>query len=123
MWVSMIMLAASVLPHHHHREILCLQHDVTACDETCPAHHQDDGSHEDHGCNAGCVTKFKSVTPDEAQDSVSPDYSFCLLLYACTGLLPAERGVPIYSGYLEKLHSTCLPYVKGLRAPPAGVLA
>ena len=33
------------------------------------------------------MTKFKSVTPDRAQDSVSPDYSFCLLLYTVTDVL------------------------------------
>ena len=107
MLVSIIMLTASVLPHHHHREILCLQN---------------------HTCNAGCVTKFKSVTPDRAQDSVSPDYSFCLLLYTVTDVLAlslrlTEHNTLPYNYYLEKLHSTCLPHVKGLRAPPCDVLA
>lgn len=113
MLVSIIMLTASVLPHHHHREILCLQHN---------------SSDENHTCNAGCVTKFKSVTPDRAQDSVSPDYSFCLLLYTVTDVLAlslrlTEHNTLPYNYYLEKLHSTCLPHVKGLRAPPCDVLA
>jgi len=128
-WVSMIMLTASVLPHHHHREILCLQHDTTVCDclySTC--HHQSDAPNENHTCNAGCVTKFKSVTPDRAQDSVSPDYSFCLLLYTVTDVLAlslrlTEHNTLPYNYYLEKLHSTCLLHVKGLRAPPCNVLA
>ena len=76
----------------------------------------------------GCVTKFKSVTPDRAQDSVSPDYSFCLLLYTVTDVLAlslqlTEHNTLPYNYYLEKLHSTCLPHVKGLRAPPCDVLA
>lgn len=123
MWVCMIMLTASVLPHHHHHEILCLQHDI--CDTHCTLHHhhhaQEDASDTQHTCDDGCVTKFKSITPHKAQDSVSP--SFCLLLYALTdvlelsGKLP-EPSVPLYTYYLEKLHSICLPHVKGLRAPP-----
>ncbi len=89
MLVSIIMLTASVLPHHHHREILCLQHDMTLCGCQCSVQHQqhNNSSDENHTCNAGCVTKFKSVTPDRAQDSVSPDYSFCLLLYTVTDVL------------------------------------
>lgn len=76
MLVSIIMLTASVLPHHHHREILCLQHDMTLCGCQCSVQHQQhNSSDENHTCNAGCVTKFKSVTPDRAQDSVSPDLS------------------------------------------------
>lgn len=124
MWVSIIMLTASVLPHHHHQEILCLQHDVSVCNCHCPQHHQqNDASDENHTCNAGCVTKFKSVTPDRAQDSVSPDYSFCSLLYTVTDVLVlslrlSEHNTLDYIYYLEKLHSTCLPHVKGLRAPP-----
>ena len=119
-----------VLPHHHHREILCLQHDMTLCGCQCSVQHQqhNNSSDENHTCNAGCVTKFKSVTPDRAQDSVSPDYSFCLLLYTVTDVLAlslrlTEHNTLPYNYYLEKLHSTCLPHVKGLRAPPCDVLA
>ena len=129
MWVSIIMLTASVLPHHHHQEILCLQHDMTVCDCQCSTHHHhSDVPDENHTCNAGCVTKFKSVTPDRFQDSVSPDYSFCLLLYTVTDVLAlslrlTEHNTLPYNYYLEKLHSTCLPHIKGLRAPPCNVLA
>ena len=108
--VSIIMLTASVLPHHHHREILCLQHNH-------------DVSHDKHTCNAGCVTKFKTITPEKVQNSVSPDYSFCSLLYTVPDILLlslrlTERNTIPDTYYLEKLHSTCLPHVKGLRAPP-----
>ena len=77
MLVSIIMLTASVLPHHHHREILCLQHDMTLCGCQCSVQHQQhNSSDENHTCNAGCVTKFKSVTPDRAQDRCSQhDYA------------------------------------------------
>lgn len=110
--------------------ILCLQHDMTLCGCQCSVQHQqhNNSSDENHTCNAGCVTKFKSVTPDRAQDSVSPDYSFCLLLYTVTDVLAlslrlTEHNTLPYNYYLEKLHSTCLPHVKGLRAPPCDVLA
>ena len=124
MLVSIVMLTASVLPHHHHQEVLCLQHDVTACDCECTgSHHQNEATDGNHTCNAGCVTKFHSITPDKAQDTVTPDYSFCLLMYAWTDVLeltlcPIENKIRQYTFYLEKLHPTCQPHVMGLRAPP-----
>lgn len=123
-WVCIIMLTASVLPHHHHQEILCLQHEATLCGCPCVEHdHHKDKKGEKHSCNAGCVTKFKSITPDKLQDNVSPDYSFCSLMYTLTDILllplrPSESKTKLYAYYLERLHPTCLPHVTGLRAPP-----
>ena len=111
MLVSIIMLTASVLPHHHHREILCLQHDMTLCGCQCSVQHQqhNNSSDENHTCNAGCVTKFKSVTPDRAQDSVSPDYSFCLLLYTVTDVLALSfPSTPRKGVACSSLRCSCL---------------
>ena len=135
MVVSMVMLTASVLPHHHHHEILCLQHDVEACEcsHGCTDHHdhhEHEGhcSHGKHMCGSDCVTHFQTLTPDEASVDVSPEYSFCSLLYMVADVLSIP--LPISESranqsyfYLEKLHSTCLWHVAGLRAPPAFVLA
>ena len=81
MIVSMVMLTASVLPHHHHQEILCLQHDVEACEcsSHCEGnhheHHQHEGhcSHGKHACGSDCVTHFQILTPDEV--SVDAEFS------------------------------------------------
>lgn len=125
MWVCMIMLTAAVLPHHHHHDILCLQQDVCTCHCTLHHHqtHSDQSSDAQHTCDDGCVTKFKSITPDKAQDSVSSPYAVCQLLYAVADVLILswklpEQRVPLYTYYLEKLHSICLPAAQGLRAPP-----
>ena len=123
--VSMVMLTAAVLPHHHHRHILCLQHDVAACGCDCGESHASDtyASEGHHACNGHCVTNFQSLSPDEAEGDVSPDYSTCQLLYTLADVL----SLPIFqddtqsksiSYYLEKLHATCLPHGLGLRAPP-----
>ena len=136
MIVSIVMLTASVLPHHHHREILCLQHDVEACECTthCTGHHHEHHQHEGHcshgthhTCGSDCVTHFQTVTPDKASVDVSPDYSFCALLYTLADLLSIplplnDTRANLSYFYLEKLHSTCLWHVQGLRAPPAFVL-
>ena len=130
MVVSIVMLTASVLPHHHHQEILCLQHDVEACEcsHGCAGHHEHhehEGhcSHGNHACGTDCVTHFQTVTPEMGNMDVSPDYSFCSLLYTVSDILsiplpiPESRAKQSYF-YLEKLHSTCLWHVMGLRAPP-----
>ena len=135
MVVSIVMLTASVLPHHHHREILCLQHDVEACECTshCEGnhheHHQHTGhcSHSHHACGSDCITHFQTLTPEKASVDVSPDYSFCALLYTLADLLSIplplnDTRANLSYFYLEKLHSTCLWHVMGLRAPPSFVL-
>ena len=134
MIVSMVMLTASVLPHHHHQEILCLQHDVEACEcsHDCTdanGHHQHEGhcSHGKHACGSDCITHFQTLTPDKSSVDVSPQYSFCSLLYTVSDILSIplpiseKKANPSYF-YLEKLHSTCIGHVMGLRAPPAFVL-
>ena len=135
------MLTASVLPHHHHQEILCLQHNVEACEcaSHCAEHqhehhqhehHQHEGhcSHESHSCESNCITHFQILTPERASVDVSPDYSFCALLYTLADILSIplplnDTRANLSYFYLEKLHSTCFLHVIGLRAPPAFVLA
>ena len=130
MVVSIVMLTASVLPHHHHQEILCLQHDVEACEcasgcEGHHKHHHHEGhcSHDKHTCGSVCVTHFQTVTPDDSSADISPNYSFCSLLYVVSDILSIplplnETRANISYFYLEKLHSICLGHVMGLRAPP-----
>ena len=123
MLVSMVMLTAAVLPHHHHQHILCLHNDVTACECDCGENKENHAAESHHACEDHCVTNFQSVTPDEAQGDVSPDYSTCQLLYTLADILsiplPLEDKEGIqHSCYLEKLHATCHPHVMGLRAPP-----
>ena len=131
MIVSMVMLTASVLPHHHHQEILCLQHDVEACEcaSHCEGkhhdhyHHEGHCSHGKHACGSDCVTHFQTITPDDASVEVSPEYSFCSLLYTVSDILSiplplSEKKANLSYFYLEKLHSTGVLPVMGLRAPP-----
>lgn len=124
--VSMVMLAASVLPHHHHQDFLCMhsKSNTCECNSGYVAHHLE--GHCTHGhqaCDAGCITNFQSIAPDEVSDDVVPDYSFCSLLYTVADILSVplplvESRVTISISYLEKLHPACLPHVMGLRAPP-----
>ena len=135
MVVSIVMLTASVLPHHHHQEILCLQHDVEACEcsHECSKHHEHhhhEGhcSHDKHTCGSDCVTHFQTVTPNDSSVDISPNYSFCSLLYVVSDIMSIPLPLSNLKAnlsyfYLEKLHSTCLWHVAGLRAPPALVLA
>ena len=131
MVVSIVMLTASVLPHHHHQEILCLQHDAEACEYSheCSKHHEHhhhEGhcSHDKHTCGSDCVTHFQTVTPNDSSVDISPNHSFCSLLYVVSDIMSIplplnEIRANLSYFYLEKLHSICLGHVMGLRAPPA----
>lgn len=134
MIVSMIMLTASVFPHHHHRDLLCLQHDLTpaASDctntESCSHNHATDknGCSDDNKssqCEPCCITKFHFSEPDHSYDLMEP---YCLLdstLFSHINiyLLPLYREesyINHYTYYHEKLHSRHLAEAVGLRAPP-----
>ena len=134
MVVSIVMLTASVLPHHHHQEILCLQYDAEVCEcipdctdyQHVHKQHQGHCTHGSHTCCSGCVTHFQSITPDVTSIDVSPDYSFCALLYTLADILSIplplnDTKANLSYFYIEKLHPTCLWHVMGLRAPPSFV--
>lgn len=136
MVVSIVMLTASVLPHHHHQEILCLQPDVETCEcaSGCDSHQHEHHQHEGHcshgcdGCGSDCVTHFQTVTPERMSNDVAPEYTFCSLLYTVSDLLsiplPLSESKASHSYfYLEKLHAIGGLPMAGLRAPPAFVLA
>ncbi len=130
--VSILMLTASVMPHHHHQEIICLQHDVTECQCNCNSNsnthsHAEDMNDENHSCNTLCITKFNSINPDRVSDLFTADVPIFTLLYSINDIfnlsLPdiCERvKLPYY--YLEHLHSTSIPQVVGLRAPPCEII-
>lgn len=124
--VSIVMLAASVLPHHHHQDFLCMHSKSAACEcnSGYVTHHPAGCSHGGHqACDLGCITNFQTVAPDDVTDGVSPDDSFCSLVYAIADIisvpLPLLHTRTAFSiPYSEMLHPACIPHVMGLRAPP-----
>ena len=125
--VCMVMLTASVLPHHHHHDILCMQfeQEMEAGDECCQHSHSCNDCGEtptsQEACKSDCVTNFCSVSPDRSVDSFAPLYAFCVLLFMLDSVftfLLSLTKVRNHSCFFEKLHPTCIPSIKGLRAPP-----
>lgn len=118
--VCMIMLTASVLPHHHHQGLICLQHDNT--EQTCETSTQEN-SHKS-SCKDCCITKFNCFRSD-TDDSMEPHFSFESILFTLTDiyLLPLrfkEDLVNTFTFYYhERLHCRHISAAIGLRAPPA----
>ena len=86
--------------------------------------HEGHCSHGKHACGSDCITHFQTLTPDKVSVDVSPEYSFCSLLYTVSDILSiplplSEKKANLSYFYLEKLHSTGVLPVMGLRAPPA----
>lgn len=123
MVVSLVMLTASVFPHHHHEDLLCLQHDVVETSTDC----HDEEKPSDANCQACCVTIFHCSDPDTDYDAMEPHYSLESILFTITDLYqlplrPDEECVCDFPFYHEKLHSRLASASMGLRAPPAVVL-
>lgn len=119
-FVSLLMLAVPVIPHHHHADgLLCMKNDI---DTECCTHPVNKAG-EHCCCNTGCIaTHFFQQRPNL-------DVEFIQLLpgnilFNLTDLLSS----PIFSSfighlrqesiYIESLHSTFLTRATGLRAPP-----
>lgn len=117
MAVSLIMLTAAVIPHHHHREVLCLQHDIDVCDTSFPV------QKENKDCQACCVTKFFCSVPQHNINDIQPCDLPAIILFTVTdvlNLLPPELEThPGTFIYIESLHGTRLIPSAGLRAPPS----
>lgn len=124
--VSILMLVASVFPHHHHDLLFCVAHDLETCSVSaeCPDHLHHTGDEDNHACTSSCVTHFAFSVPDNHGTGLSPAYSYSLLIYPL--LLTLERlssfGAELpcpYSYYIERLHARHFVAASGLRAPPS----
>lgn len=130
MFVSLIMLTASVFPHHHHNALLCMQHDALEAHvcgaEECTHTHAND-SEEEHGatgCTDCCITVFHFSVPNNEYDDIKPCPTLILSIFTLAdmyvqALSPEEDRTHTYIYYHEKLHSKYTTRAKGLRAPPS----
>lgn len=123
-FISLIMLAIPVIPHHHHADgTICMKNDIAAdCgDESC-CHHPREGH---CCCDTGCMTThFVQKTPNSSDELCShPDtlWTAVLLFKPISRLLTAsEFDVSRQECiYLESLHGTFIIRATGLRAPPS----
>lgn len=118
MLVSIIMLTASTLPHHHHYGKICMQHDLTE-DTSCTSSSQK--QNKGTSCKVCCVTNFKCSVPDN-QNHVQPCFAHVVTLFTeaiINELFTPEEQTHQYSSYyFESLHSTRITHSIGLRAPP-----
>lgn len=119
MLVSIVMLTASTLPHHHHFGRICLQQDLTECTSCCASSSQN--SEKGTSCKVCCVTKFKCSTPDN-RDDVQPHFTQVIVLFTEAIIselfTPDEQTHQYNSYYFDSLHSIRITHSIGLRAPP-----
>lgn len=123
--VCIIMQAVSVFPHHHHGNRFCFNMEkalstITYCCSNPSHSHQH--AEDTHTCDAACITHIQCHPQDQISATVSPDYSFCSILYSfvqITGLLwPDTPSALLSTCYIEKLHGSPYTQIHGLRAPP-----
>lgn len=124
--VSILMLVASVFPHHHHEERFCLNADLETCCPSQSAGNEDPTAKgcENHACHADCITHFSFSPQHDRHIDVTPDYSFYSFIYPLLNVLERfafhnNEATEAYSIYIEKLHSRHCVTTGNLRAPPA----
>ena len=126
--VSILVLAVTVFPHHHHGLHFC---PITLCEQchtwNCSCEHDisDDmchGNESDQSCKTTCVTQFHYLTPSDSHHNTDADYTFYTLIYPLLHqleiLFQTEESPRSDSYYLEKLHARLLVTSVGWRAPP-----
>ncbi len=127
MAVCLVMLTVAVFPHHHHFNFICLQHDVTACEQTCTGCCGEECCETTHHhslpdkCGNGCITKFHCSVPSTGTE-ILPSFPFITLLYSIADILklgmPDDSVNELIFTYIESLHGLAVQRAEGLRAPP-----
>ena len=120
--VSMIMLTALVIPHHHHGDRMCLKPiQEMSPEKDCSDNHNPNGHAHDDFCKISCATHIV-LNKVDCNRNLLPGYSLITLVFDLVNdlLLPGEADSELAqeSYYLEKLYPQCLATVCGLRAPP-----
>ena len=131
--VSVMILAVTFFPHHHHGQHFC---PITLCEKChtwgCSCEHNGDAQSGEHSnanrpCDTDCVTRFRYLTPGDSHDMTEADYTFFTLIYPLWTqigtLFQAEESSEPDLYYLEKLHARLFNSSVGLRAPPFMVFA
>lgn len=119
-FISMIMLVAPVIPHHHHADgLICMKNDITP--DCCGQHH--DSGNDHCCCDTGCLTtQFVQQTPNTDDAGTLPDALWAVTLliepFSRLLLLPEFDIRRHDSVYQESLHGTFITRATGLRAPP-----
>lgn len=125
--VSMVMLAANALPHHHHWGEFCMA--MCEADEAGHehCHHMPtdaNQSHHHHGeteCCDGCVTNFRCPQPPSGNGvSSMAEYAIPIdFLRTIIDFLLPERELPTPGfRYAERLPQNVVRGSVPLRAPP-----
>ena len=124
LFVSIIMLAVPVIPHHHHANgVICMKHDI-APESSCPHHHHHQAN--DSCCDSECMTQLNSSVPSIQVDH-GPQHILIAILFDDNLLRnlfdPQERQLRDNYAYLESLHGTNISRAFVLRGPPCALVA
>lgn len=121
LWVSMIMLAIPVVPHHHHADgQICMKNDLT--NDCCANHNHSTTEH--CCCDTGCLTTHYVNPPQQTDGNhIQPDFFWVTVLFADPflelQLLPSQKRIRKEEAFFrESLHGIFIVRAMGMRAPP-----
>lgn len=127
LFISIIMLIAPVMPHHHQAEgLICVTHSTTQTDST---DYQNSHSQSNNGkeCNSHCLTQIRLNTPETINIDAAPQHLLIAILFdndiLYALLHPQERELKRKHYYIESLHGIQLASAFSLRGPPSFLVA
>ena len=128
-FVSMIMLLSSVMPHHHHGKLVCFtsMHEQSSCTEdACQCHHEHESNSAEEECKVRLLFQTSVIKQhhDECHccPHITPDQLFQTILtiagldHSLLLLGTPKELPPLF--YQERLHPITWSVTSAGRAPP-----
>lgn len=122
----LLILIASSIPHHHHKNVECAIIERCISDNTCNDKHTAHQTNDDQNENSLCVKNIQSL---KAKSTLYNSESSLLLLFLISTFIFAETLFKGYrhtnllpDGYLISYKSPAGRGIQSLRAPPCFLL-
>ena len=124
--VSILVLMASVFPHHHHGERICLKNDIeqscTTCSdkETAKEHARHSSSDAGNACKTNCITHLLQydIVKGLSIDSGISLFTLVFILSDITYYFFSGTSSEYESQFIKQLLPQYFAAIRGLRAPP-----
>ncbi|WP_270561732.1 DUF6769 family protein [Bacteroides cellulosilyticus] len=123
---TLFIIAFSALPHHHHKEVLCMVMELCEQDNTYNDDHTEHGTDRDEHHQTACVSSVdyissSSITKSslDSENGISLHLPVIFLLADILALdFSASEPETTYDGYVVSYTSVVLGESCGLRVPP-----
>lgn len=123
---TLLIIVFSTIPHHHHKEVLCMVMELCEQDNTYNDDHTDHGTDRDKHHQTTCVSNIDYISSStitknslDGEDGIPLHLSVIFLLADILAFdFNTSELETTYDGYVVSYTSVVLGESCGLRAPP-----